>query len=58
MIYGGISIDEEFMDTAAEIVNDRGGILKLIDITQEKCSLMECKCVTPIDVDPSQTSLF
>lgn len=43
MLYGGIEIDSEFMDTIAETANDDGKI-EIIDTNIESVKLSGCKC--------------
>lgn len=43
LLWGGISIDEEFTDTIAEIYNN-GGKIEIINTEKESVSLGGCKC--------------
>lgn len=43
MIYGGVEIDAEFMDTVAESHND-GGKIELINTDETPVKLDGCKC--------------
>lgn len=43
MLYGGIEIDAEFMDTVAEVAND-GGKIEVYNTTEKKLTFDTCKC--------------
>lgn len=45
MIYGGIEIDAEFMDTVAKYAND-GGKVEIINTTKDPVKLDGCLCVS------------
>ena len=42
-LYGGVSIDGEFMNTVAETAND-GGEIKIVNTKETPVSLTGCKC--------------
>ena len=43
LLYGGLSIDEEFTDTIAETFNE-GGKIEIINTDKESVTLQTCKC--------------
>lgn len=43
MLYGGVSIDEEFADTIAENYNN-GGLIELVKTSEVKVTLDGCRC--------------
>lgn len=43
MLYGGISIDEDFMSLVAETVND-GGVISIVDTSINPVTMSLCKC--------------
>ena len=45
MIYGGVEIDAEFMDTVAKIAND-GGKIEIVNTDETPVRLSKCMCVS------------
>lgn len=43
MIYGGMSIDEDFTETIASVYND-GGKIQLVNTDESPVKMSECKC--------------
>lgn len=43
MLYGGVSIDEDFTDTIAEVYL-RGGSVKVVKTGEHPVTVAECKC--------------
>lgn len=43
MIYGGVSIDEEFTDTIAKVYNE-GGKIELVSTKEVGVTLSGCRC--------------
>jgi hypothetical protein len=43
MLYGGVEIDAEFMDTVAEISN-KGGKIEIVNTDETPIKLSGCKC--------------
>lgn len=59
LLYGGVDIDSDFIDTIAKIYLD-GGKIELIKTSEKKVSLAECICKKEpkIKEDKEQLQLF
>ena len=49
VMWGGVEIDAEFMDTVAKTAND-GGIIEIVNVDENPIHLSGCKCCDAHDI--------